>query len=171
MHLLRSDGEPVAVAVDQVRDADEAGDELGRRPLVDLDRRADLLDLSGVHDREPVAHGERLLLVVGHVDEGDPDLLLDPLELGLHLLAQLQVERPERLVEQEHLRFVDDGPRERDALALAARQLKRLALPEAREPDHVERPLCRRRRSAFGTLRIFSPYSTFSMTLRCGNSA
>ena len=87
MHFLRSDGEPVSVAVDQVRDADEAGDELGRRPLVDLDRRADLFDLTTVHDREPVAHGERLLLVVGHIDEGDPDLSLDSLELGLHLLA------------------------------------------------------------------------------------
>ena len=94
MHLLRSDGESVSVAVDQVGDANKTGDELRCRPLVDLDRRADLFDLTVVHDREPVAHGERLLLIVGHVDEGDPDFPLDPLELGLHLLAQLQVERP-----------------------------------------------------------------------------
>ena len=33
--------------------------------------RAELLDPPGVHDRDPVAHRERLLLVVGHVDERD----------------------------------------------------------------------------------------------------
>ena len=33
-----------------------------------------------------------------------PDLGLDPLELDLHLPAQLQVEGAERLVEQQHLR-------------------------------------------------------------------
>ncbi|HEY6017040.1 MAG TPA: coproporphyrinogen III oxidase [Gaiellaceae bacterium] len=46
--------------------------------------------------------------------------MLDPLQLQLHLLAQLQVERAERLVEQEHARPVDERPRERDPLLLAA---------------------------------------------------
>jgi hypothetical protein len=55
-------------------------------------------------DGQAVAHRERLLLVVRDVDEGQPDLLLDLLELDLHRLAQLQVERAERLVEQQDLR-------------------------------------------------------------------
>jgi hypothetical protein len=38
-------------------------------PLVDARRAADLLDPAPVEDREAVAHRERLLLVVGHVDE------------------------------------------------------------------------------------------------------
>ena len=53
---------------------------------------------------------------MGHVDERDPDLVLDPLELQLHLLAELQVERAERLVEEEDARPVDERPRESDAL-------------------------------------------------------
>ena len=57
-----------------------------------------------VEDRDPVAHGQRLLLVVGDEHEGDADLALDLLQLDLHLPAQLEVERAERLVEQQHLR-------------------------------------------------------------------
>ena len=59
---------------DEVRLADEVGDEPRRRPVVDLPRRRELLDPAGVHHRDPVGHGQRLLLVVRHVDERDPDL-------------------------------------------------------------------------------------------------
>ena len=58
------------------------------------------------------------------VDEGDPDLALDPDELELHLLAQLEVEGAERLVEQKDGGLVDERTRQRDALLLSARQLR-----------------------------------------------
>ena len=91
---------------------------------------------------------------------------------SLHLLAQLEVERAERLVEQQHLGLVDDRPRERDPLALAAGQLDRLALAEAREPDHVERGLgAPSPLGAWAPCEPSSPYSTFSITVMCGNSA
>ena len=131
-------------ADEQVRDAEEAGDELRARPLVELGRRAELLDLAAVHDRDRVGHRHRLLLVVRDVDEGDPQLVLDALQLELELLAQLQVERAERLVEQQHLRPVDERPRERDPLLLAAGQLARLA---------------RRRSSSSPTRRRISAYT------------
>jgi hypothetical protein len=107
--------------------------------LVDLRRRTDLHDPPVVEDRDPVAHRERLLLVVRHVDERDADLALDLLELDLHLLAELEVERAERLVEEEHGGAVDDRAGERDALALAAAELSGLALAVLRQPDHLER--------------------------------
>jgi hypothetical protein len=47
---------------------------------------------------------------VGDVDEGDADVALDPLQLDLQFLAQFQVQRPERLVEQKHFRQVDQRP-------------------------------------------------------------
>ena len=98
------------------------------RLLVDLGGRADLLDPAVVEDGDPVAHRQRLVLVVGHEDEGDADVALQALELDLHLFAQLEVERAERLVEQEHLRLDDEGAGEGDALPLAARQLGGLAV-------------------------------------------
>ena len=99
----------------------------------------ELLDLAGMHDRDPVAHRERLFLVVGHVHEGDPDLVLDALELDLELAAQLEVEGTERLVEEQHVRSVDQGPREGDPLLLPARQLVGPPTLVAAEMDELER--------------------------------
>src|SRR5260221_548914 len=121
----------------QVGDADEAGDELGPRALVELDRGADLLDQAFVENGYPVAHRKRLVLVVGDVDEGDPDLALDRLQLSLHLLAQLQVERAEWLVEQHHPGPVYDRPRHSDALTLPAGGLAAPSLPAIGEPKHL----------------------------------
>ena len=123
----------------QVRDPDEAGHERLRGLLVDLLRRAALLDHAGVHDRDAVGHRERLLLVVRDVEERDADLALDRLELHLHLLAQLEVERAERLVEQQHGGPVDERAGERDALALAARELVRLRRLAPGQPHQLER--------------------------------
>jgi hypothetical protein len=100
----------------QVGDADEAGDEGGRGAVVDLLGRRHLLDPAAVHHRDPVAHRQRLLLVVGDVDEGDADVALDPLQLDLQFLTQFQVQGPERLVEEEDLRQVDQRPGERHPL-------------------------------------------------------
>jgi hypothetical protein len=123
---------------EQVADAQEAGDELGARPLVQLLRRTELLDAAGAHDRDPIRHGHGLLLVVRHVDERDADLGLDALQLDLHLLAQLEVERAERLVEEEDPRVVDERPRQGNPLLLAAGELVRLAVLVAGELDEVE---------------------------------
>ena len=127
--------------------------------------------LPAVEHREPVAHRERLLLVVRHVDEREPDLLLDLLELDLHLLTELQVERAERLVEQQHLRPIHQRAGERHALPLPTGELGRLAAAEAAEADHLERSSTRARRSSFGTFLTRRPYATFSATVMCGNSA
>ena len=126
------------LAVEQVAHAKKSGHELGCGSLVEVLRRAELLDAPGAHDGDPVGHRHRLFLVVGDVDEGDADLGLDPLQLELHLLAQLEVERAERLVEEQHARMVDQGPRQRDALLLAAGELRWLALLIARQLDQLE---------------------------------
>ena len=118
---------PVASAVtavdrngQQVGGADKAGDEGGLRLVVELAGSGDLLDVASVHDGDPVRHGEGLFLVVSDVDESGSCAMLDRLELELHLLAQLHVERAERLVEQQGGRLVYQGPGERDTLSLAA---------------------------------------------------
>ena len=103
------------------------------RPLVDVARRADLLDAPLVHHRDLVRQRERLALVVRHVDGGDPQLALQPLQLEAHLLAQLGVEVGQRLVEQQQRRLHHQRARERQALLLAAGELGRLALGEVVE--------------------------------------
>ena len=111
-----------------------------RGPLVDLLGIGQLLDHAAVHDRDAVGHRERLLLVVRHVDERDADVALDALELDLQLLAQLEVERAERLVEQQHGGPVHERAREGDALLLAAGELARLALGLAARARRARAP-------------------------------
>ena len=106
--------------LDEVGRADEVRDEPVDRSFVQLRRVALLLDQPVSHDHDHVAHRERFLLVVGHVHEGDPDLTLEGLELELHLLAQLEVQGTERLVQEQHRGPIDERTGQGDALLLPA---------------------------------------------------
>src|SRR5690606_10988919 len=117
--------------------------------FVNLDRRSDLHDAPLIEHRDAVAHRQRLFLIVRHVNECDLDFSLDALQLRLHLLTQLEIKRPERLIEKQHLRTVDDGARQTDALALAARKLTGPALDKRLKPDHAQR-LCDARAAFLG---------------------
>jgi len=76
---------------------------------------------------------------VGHVHEGDPDRLLEGLELDLEGLAQLGVQGPEGLVQQQHRGVEDQRPGQRDPLLLAAGQLGRAAPLQPLELDQGQR--------------------------------
>ena len=137
--VVGDDAVGVGGAPPEIVAADESGDERRGRALVDGLGVGQLLDVAVEHDRDPVAHAHRLFLVVGDEDEGDAELGLEQLELDLHLLAELAIERAERLVEQQHAGPIDERPGERHPLLLAAGQLARLAGREVAHLDHVER--------------------------------
>ena len=80
------------------------------------------MDLSLGHDHHRVGHGQGLLLVVGDKDEGDARLLLDLFQFHLHVLAQLQVQGPQGLVQQQDLGAGHQGPGDGHPLLLAAGQ-------------------------------------------------
>ena len=138
--------------------ADEAGHEGVRRSLVEVGRTGELLDAPVVEHGDAVRHRQRLALVVRDVDHRDAEPLVQADELVLHALAQLLVERAERLVEQDQLRLEHERAGERHALLLSAGELRRPARAEAAELDHVERrfdpprrsPAPRRARTASG---------------------
>ena len=109
------------------------------RMVVELLRRADLLDDAVVHHHDPVGQRHRLDLVVRHVDGGGADLLVHLLDLGAHLHAQLGVEVRQRLVEQEDLRIAHDRAAHGHTLPLAARQLLRLAIEQVDDVEDVRR--------------------------------
>ena len=102
------------------RAADEPRDEAVDRLVIQLLRRAHLLQKTFVHHRDPLAHRHRLDLVVGDVDHGRLEALVEPGDLGTGLHAQLGIEVRERLVHEEHRRLADDRTTEGDPLALAA---------------------------------------------------
>jgi len=92
------------------------------------------------HD-DAVGHGHGLDLVVGDVDGGRLQLLVQRADLRAHLHAQLGIEVGERLVEQEELGIAHDGAAHGDALTLAARELAGIALEQLAEAEDVGRPL------------------------------
>ncbi len=102
------------------RGADEARHEEVGRPVVHVARRVDLLQQAVLEDRDPVAHGHGLDLVVGDVHGGDAEATLQPGDLGAGLHAQLGVQVRQRLVHEEDLRLAHDGAAHRHALPLAA---------------------------------------------------
>ena len=77
-----------------------------------------------------MAERHRLDLIVGDVDRGHTQALLQSLDLDPHLHPQLGVQVGERLVEQEHLRLTHDGAAHGDALALPAGEQARLAVEQ-----------------------------------------
>ena len=102
------------------RAADEGGHEHAARAMVDLGRRAGLEHAAAVHDGDPVGHRHGLDLVVGDVDGGGADPLVQALQLLAHQLAEGGIERAQRLVHEEGLGPADDGTAQRHPLAVAA---------------------------------------------------
>ncbi len=107
------------------------------------------------HDADPVRQVHRFVHVVGDHEHGLAGLEPDAQQLILHDLARLCVQRPKRLVEQQHGRIAGERARERDALLHAAGELARIAIGEFLEPDHADQAvgrcaaLLRRERAVF----------------------
>ncbi len=101
--------------------ADEVLDEVVRRGHQQL-RRSRVLGKAAalLEDRDPVAHLDRLVDVVGDEEDRLPDLGLQPEELVLQSLAVDRVDRAEGLVHQHHRWVGGKRPRDPDALLLAA---------------------------------------------------
>ena len=109
------------------RGPDEACDEHIDRMMIDLIRFADLLNEAVFHDDDAGGHRHRLDLIVGDVDGGGADIVMDADDFAAHLDAELGVKVGKRLIHQEDLRAADDGAAKRDALPLAAGKGARLA--------------------------------------------
>ena len=108
---------------EEIRLADEVGDELVDGVVIDLLRGADLFHNTGAHDDDAVGERHSLALIVRNVNGGDADLLLDAADLRAHRDAQLGVQVGERLVEEQNARLDDERAGERHTLLLTAGEL------------------------------------------------
>ena len=113
------------------------------RMVEDLVGGADLLDPPGVHHQHAVGQFEGLVLVVGDEDAGQMDFVVQPPQPLPQLLADLGVQGPERLVQQQHLRLDGQRPGQGHPLPLPAGKLVRIAvgvmlqLHELQQPHHL----------------------------------
>jgi hypothetical protein len=113
-----------------LRRSDETGDEQVLGTAVDVERPPDLPHLALVEHHDLVGQRHRLDLVVGDVDHSRAQFLVQPRDFHAHVHPQRGVQVGQRLVEQEQPRVADDGAADGDALALAAGQLRRLAVEQ-----------------------------------------
>ena len=66
------------------------------------------------------------------------DLVVQAAQPDPQILANLGVQRAERLVEQQHLRIDRERARQRHPLPLAAGELLGVTVLEAGQPDHLQ---------------------------------
>ena len=98
--------------------------------VIEFGRRAYLFNKPGAQHDNAVCERHRLDLVVGDIDHGHAEVAMQLGDLDAHLGAQFSVEIGQGFVEQEKLWLAHDRAADGDALALAARQLARLALQQ-----------------------------------------
>ena len=99
---------------------DETRDKLRRRFVIEAMRRSNLNNGPMIEYRHAIGHRQGFALVVGHTDHRDSQHLVDLLQLDLHVLAQLLVERAKRFIHQNERWLEDQSARQRDALLLPA---------------------------------------------------
>ena len=108
----------------------EGSDEAIRRIAVDASGRIVLLQPAIREHQHPVAHRERVVLVVGDVNKGGAKDVVKASQLLPHRDPQVGVQVAQRFIQQEDPRFADDGAAERNPLPLATAQLAGIATEE-----------------------------------------
>ena len=127
------------------RRAEEFRHEQVCRVVINGQWLAHLLDPAVMHDNHDIGHGHRLDLVMGHIDRGGFQALMQGLDLGPHFHPQLGIKVRQRLVEQKDLRFACQGAAHGDPLALPPRQLRGQTVQhraEFQDPRRDLDPLC-----------------------------
>ena len=127
-----------AAAAELCHRPEEAHDEVVDRLVVQLVGRADLLDGTVVDHDDLVGHLHRFFLIVGDEDGGDVHLVVQASQPVAQLLADLRVERAERLVEQHDLWLDGERASQRHALTLPTRQLRGIPIGELAEMHERE---------------------------------
>ena len=112
-----------------------ARDRHAGRLAQELGRPGELDETSLVEHGDASSERDGVLERVRDQQRGQPELAQRADELVADHSAGDRVKRGERLVEQQHLRLARERAGERDALALAARELRR---PDAREVRDAE---------------------------------
>ena len=111
--------------------------ELARRLVVVAGRRLVAHQPALVEREHPAAHLVDHLAVVGDDEHGGAGAV-DPVEQLHDPDRGLGIEVPGRLVREQQRRMVDERPRDRDALLLAARELVRIVVDLALEADEPQ---------------------------------
>ena len=92
-----------------LRRADEASHKLVAGEAVQVARRVDLLYKTVLHYYDTGTHGHCFYLVVGYVDEGCLQLVVQFADFATHCGTKFCVQVAEGFVQKEYLWFTHDG--------------------------------------------------------------
>jgi hypothetical protein len=113
------------------------GGEQARGSVIQFERRAFLLDHPAIEDHDTVGERHRFDLVVGYIDSRGLQALMQFLDFGPHLDAQLGVEIGQGLVEQEDIGVAHNCTAHSNALALAAGKRARFAAKQMIQSENT----------------------------------
>ncbi len=100
--------------------ADEPGYEKVAGPFIELLGRADLMDASVFHDDDAVGHGHGFHLVMGDIDKGRRQFLVEFIDLRPGGGSQFGIQVRQWFIQEEGLGITDHGSAQGDPLFLAA---------------------------------------------------
>ena len=151
-----------------LRRADEASHKLVAGEAVQVARRVDLLYKTVLHYYDARTHGHCFYLVVGYVDEGCLQPVVQFADFATHCGTKFCVQVAEGFVQKEYLWLTHDGTSKCDTLALSAAHCLGFAVEYSVMPRISAASRTLRSISSLGTLRNFSPKAMFSYTVMCG---
>ncbi len=159
------------VGVEQVVVADKTGGEYIHGRGVEGFGVTALDDLALVHQENPVGHGQRFFLVVGHENRGQAQFALDLADLFAQVFANPCIQRRQRFIQQQQARTGHQRAGEGHALTLAAGHLVRITAGEVLEFHQLQHFGTRLWLSSALTFCMRRPNATFCSTVMLGNSA
>ncbi len=89
-------------------------------------------------NRDALRQTHGFFLVVGHVNNGDAKTSMQLTEFILQIFTQFFIQRTQRFVHQQNAWFVDQRPRDGNALLLAAGQLRRAPMSKLFELHQLQ---------------------------------
>ncbi len=128
---------PFDSPVEQIHIAEKFEHELRSRLPIDLFRRPDLFDPPAIHDHDTIRHLERFLLIVRDENACDMQTVVQLSEPAPQALPDLGVQGSEWFVQQQYTGLGGQGAGQGHALALAARQLRRIAMTQPAQRDRA----------------------------------
>ena len=103
--------------------------------IVKLPWGGKLLQRPFPHQKDLVRHGHRLLLIMGHKNGRNADLLLNSPDLCLHFRTDLPVQSRQRLIQQKDIRLYDQCSCQCHSLLLPSGQLRHLPVHHSLQTD------------------------------------
>ncbi|CAH0306768.1 hypothetical protein SRABI106_03922 [Rahnella aquatilis] len=107
------------------RRTDKTGDEQTGRAIIQLNRRANLLNVTFVKHHDPVRQCHGLDLIVGHVNHGVFQTGMELTDFLTHLHTQRGIKVRQRFIKQKNFRLLNNGTPDSDALTLSAGKILR----------------------------------------------